>query len=133
MDYVLDQEQLNSIEEILQKDLIDMGVQCAVFIDLAGNIIVELETGDIKHDIHSLAALAAGNFGAVSAMAEIIGEEEFSLLFHKGEKENVHFSKVIKNFLLITIFSHETSLGLLRLKAAEAVEKLEKLMSSLSK
>jgi len=27
-----------------------------------------------------LAALAAGNFGAVSAMAKIIGENEFSLL-----------------------------------------------------
>ena len=44
--------------------------------------------------MYSLAALAAGNFGAVDAMAKIVGEEEFSLLFHKGEDENLHFSKV---------------------------------------
>ena len=26
-------------------------------------------------------------------MAGLIGEDEFSLLFHKGKKENIHFSK----------------------------------------
>jgi len=74
--------------------------------------------------LNSLAALAAGNFGAVSTMASLIGEDEFSLLFHKGKKENIHFSKVTDEFLLITIFGKEISLGFLRLKVAEATEKL---------
>jgi len=60
----------------------------------------------------------------VSTMAGLIGEEEFSLLFHKGKKENIHFSKVTDEFLLITIFGKEVSLGFLRLKVAEATEKL---------
>ncbi|HDM10915.1 MAG: roadblock/LC7 domain-containing protein [Deltaproteobacteria bacterium] len=92
---------------------------------MAGNIIASLDNGENQHDIYSLAALAAGNFGAVSTMAKIIGEEEFSLLFHKGQKESIHFSKVLSDFLLITIFGQEISLGFLRLKVAEAIEKIK--------
>ena len=98
---------------------------------MAGNIIANRDNGEIKHDVYSLAALAAGNFGAVSAMAKIIGEGEFSLLFHKGKKENIHFNKIIAEFLLITIFSNDISLGFLRLKVNEAAEKIKKILESI--
>jgi predicted regulator of Ras-like GTPase activity (Roadblock/LC7/MglB family) len=75
-----------------------------------------------------MAALAAGNFGAVNTMATMVGEDEFSLLFHKGQKENIHFSKVLGDFLLITIFGKEISLGYLRLKVGEAAEKMKHLL-----
>ncbi|MES0447192.1 MAG: roadblock/LC7 domain-containing protein [Desulfobacterales bacterium] len=130
MDYNLGHEQLTEIEDVLQEDLMEMGVHCVIFIDMAGNIVVNLDDGAIKHDVYSLAALAAGNFGAVSAMAQMIGEEDFSLLFHKGEKESIHFSKVLNDFLLIIIFGHEISLGLLRLKVTESIEKIEKILKS---
>ncbi len=130
MDYNLGHEQLTEIEEVLQEDLMGMGVHCVIFIDMAGNLVVNLDDGAIKHDVYSLAALAAGNFGAVSAMAQMIGEEDFSLLFHKGEKESIHFSKVLTDFLLIIIFGHEISLGLLRLKVTESIEKIEKILKS---
>ena len=125
MSYTLGQNQLDNIEEVLQQDLIDIGVRCVFLIDMAGNIIANRDDGKIKHDVYSLAALAAGNFGAVSAMAKIIGEGEFSLLFHKGKKENIHFNKIMSDFLLITIFSNDLSLGFLRLKVNEAVEKIK--------
>lgn len=130
MSYTLGQEQLDGIEEILQRDLIDVGVRCVFLIDMAGNIIANRDNGKIKHDVYSLAALAAGNFGAVSAMAKIIGEGEFSLLFHKGKKENIHFNKIIAEFLLITIFSNDISLGFLRLKVNETVEKIKQILEA---
>jgi predicted regulator of Ras-like GTPase activity (Roadblock/LC7/MglB family) len=131
LSYTLGQKQLESIEVILQQDLIDVGVRCVFLIDMAGNIIANQDNGKIKHDVYSLAALAAGNFGAVSAMAKIIGEGEFSLLFHKGKKENIHFNKIITDFLLITIFSNDISLGFLRLKVNEAVEKIKQILESI--
>jgi len=94
---------------------------------MAGNIIAQRDNGNCEHDLYSLAALASANFAAVDTMAKIVGEEEFSLLFHKGERENIHFSKVSNEFLLITIFGKEVSLGLLRLKVAEAVEKVKEM------
>lgn len=115
MTYSLGQSELDGIEEILKVDLIDVGVHCVFLIDMAGNIIASLDNGKNQHDIYSLAALAAGNFG----------EEEFSLLFHKGQKESIHFTKVFSDFLLITIFGQEISLGFLRLKVSEAIEKIK--------
>jgi predicted regulator of Ras-like GTPase activity (Roadblock/LC7/MglB family) len=130
LDYSLGREQLDGIEKVLQQDLIELGVNCVFLIDMAGNVIANLDDGQVKHDIYSLAALAAGNFGAVSEMAKIIGEDEFSLLFHKGETESIHFSKVMTEFLLVTIFGKEISLGFLRLKVAEAIGKIKKLLES---
>jgi predicted regulator of Ras-like GTPase activity (Roadblock/LC7/MglB family) len=64
----------------------------------------------------------------VNAMAKIIGEEDFSLLFHKGDKESINFSKVNDDLLLLTIFGKEISLGFLRLKVAEAIRKIQNLI-----
>ena len=130
MDYTIefDKQQIESIENILQEELIDLGVQSVILMDLAGNVIVNLENGDSSHDVYSLAALAAGNYGAVSAMANIIGEQEFSLLFHKGEEESIHFSKVVEDLLLLTIFNKNVSLGFLRLKVAEAIKRIQVLI-----
>lgn len=128
MTYMLGQQQLDAIEEVLLHDLFDVGMDCIFLIDMAGNVIANLDNGEIKHDIYSLAALAAGNFAAVSSMAEIVGEHEFSLLFHKGEKESIHFSRVASDFLLITIFGKGISLGFLRLKVAEATEKIKRIL-----
>lgn len=132
MSYTLGQEQLDGMEEVLQQDLIDVGVRCVFLIDMAGNIIANRDNGESQHDVYSLAALAAGNFGAVSAMAKIIGEGEFSLLFHKGKKENIHFNKIATEFLMITIFSNDISLGFLRLKVNESVEKIKNILGSIS-
>ena len=116
--------QLDAIQAILADDLIDVGVHSALLIDMAGNIIATLDNGSSTHDIYALAALSAGNFGAVSSIAKILGEDSFSLLFHKGEKEHIHFSRVTEDFLLITIFGNTLSLGYLRLKVSQALDKL---------
>ncbi len=123
-EYALGQEQLDKIEHILQKDLVEIGANSVLLIDLAGNIIAHRDNGNCDHDIYSLAALASANFAAVDTMAKIVGEQEFSLLFHKGEKENIHFSKLQQEFLLVTIFGQKVTLGLLRLKVAEVIEKI---------
>ena len=126
MDYTveLDKQQFDQIEHVLHTELIELGVENVLLIDLAGNILVHLDDGRTDHDIYSLAALAAGNFGAVSAMAKIIGEEDFSLLFHKGEKESIHFTKIASDLLLVTVFSTEISLGFVRLKVNEAIKRI---------
>jgi len=125
----LDKKQFEQIEQILEEEIMSLGVQNVLLIDLAGNILISLEDGKTDHDVYSLAALAAGNFGTVSAMAEIIGEKDFSLLFHKGETESIHFSKVDKDLLLISIFGKDISLGFLRLKVTEASKKIHTIVN----
>ena len=127
---VVSQEQLEKIDEILGDQLINIGIDCVIIIDMAGNIITAKDNGASKYDVYSFAALAAGNFATVDAMAKLVGEQEFSLLFHKGTDCNIHFSKIDEELLLITMFGKHISLGFLRLNVVEAIEQIRKLWSS---
>ncbi len=79
----------------------------------------------------SLAALTAANFGATVEIARLLGEEEFTLLFHKGTSENVYFSAVGENAILVTLFDEKTSLGLIRLRISQMVDELSRIVSSM--
>ena len=127
MEYALGQEQLDKIEQVLLTDLIASGVHCVLLIDFAGNIIAQGDNGRSRIDVYSLAALSAANFGAVEAMAKIVGQEEFALLFHKGETGSLYFSKVNDELLIISVFGKEIILGLLRMKVADAILKIQQI------
>ena len=122
---IVSQEQIEKIDEILADKLIKLGVDCVIVIDMAGNIITAKDNGENKYDVYSFAALAAGNFATVDAMAKLVGEEEFSLLFHKGQESSIHFSKIDEELLLISMFGQDISLGFLRLNASDAIEKIK--------
>ena len=127
MEYALGQDQLDKIEQVLLTDLIASGVHCVLLIDFAGNIIAQGDNGRSRIDVYSLAALSAANFGAVEAMAKIVGQEEFALLFHKGETGSLYFSKVNDELLIIAVFGKEIILGLLRMKVADAILKIQQI------
>ena len=85
------------------------------------------QQGKNREPCNPAAALAAGNFATVDAMAKLVGEQEFSLLFHKGTDCNIHFSKIDDELLLISMFGKEISLGFVRLNVVEAIEDIRKL------
>jgi predicted regulator of Ras-like GTPase activity (Roadblock/LC7/MglB family) len=125
---MFNKSQLDAIDEVLCTDLIEAGIDHVIFIDMAGNTIAKHDNGKNKFDSIAFAALAAGNFAAVDAMAKLVGESEFSLLFHKGEKSSIHFSKVNDDTILITMFTKNVSLGLVRLKVSEAIKQINKIL-----
>ncbi len=124
MNLALGGEQLDNIYYTMKSSLIEIGVETALLLDTAGNVITSVDDGTDRHDVYSLAALAAANFSAMRSMAKIAGEEEFSLLFHRGQKENIYLSAVSDDFLLFIIFNNEMPLGLLRLKVAKVIGEL---------
>lgn len=125
--YGVTQEQLDKIDDLIINDLIGVGVHSAIVVDVAGNVIAEHDNGNTAIEVHAFAALAAGNFAAVDAMAQLVGEQEFSLHFHKGEDESIHFSKINDEILLITVFGNDVSLGFLRLKTSEVIDKIKEM------
>jgi predicted regulator of Ras-like GTPase activity (Roadblock/LC7/MglB family) len=126
---IFHQEQLDRIGDVLQRDLNNPDIHFVLLIDVSGHIIARCDHNNKGYDAYALAALSAGCFAAVKAMAAIVGEEEFPLMYHKGKKENIHFSRVGDNFLLITIFGNEMSLGLLRLNVTEVVDKIKSVLA----
>jgi predicted regulator of Ras-like GTPase activity (Roadblock/LC7/MglB family) len=124
---IVSQEQLEQIDVVLSEKLIKLGVDCVIIIDMAGNIITVKDNRENKYDVYSFAALAAGNFATVDAMAKLVGEQEFSLLFHKGQDSNIHFSKIDDELLLISMFGKGISLGFLRLNVVSVIEMIKKI------
>jgi predicted regulator of Ras-like GTPase activity (Roadblock/LC7/MglB family) len=89
-----------------------------LLIDKAGQLISFQGSMD-QEKVASLAALTAANYGATTAIARLFGEEEFTLLFHKGKEENIHFSNVGEEYLMITVFNNNTHLGLVRARSSQ--------------
>ena len=127
---MFNQSQLDAIDNIIITKLIEAGLDNVIFMDMAGNAIAKHDNGKNNLDSTAFAALAAGNFAAVDAMAKLVGESEFSLLFHKGEKSSIHFSKVDDETLLISMFNKEISLGLVRLKVAETIKEINTILAN---
>jgi hypothetical protein len=123
---MLREEKFNLISDLLNFDLIKNGVSSVIFADLAGNVLIEAHNDGHRYDAQSLASLAAGNFLTVSTLLNYLEDTELTLLFHKGKSFSIHFKKILNNYLLISIFDKDISLGFLRLK----IGKLEPFLES---
>jgi len=82
-------------------------------------------------DTTSLASLTAGNVAATDGLARLIGEKEFSILFHEGERDNLHISVVGSRMILVVIFDERSSLGLVQLRVRKAHEVLTDVFAAL--
>ena len=127
-DLVLRPDQLEWIENALKTYLVDIGVQNALIVDMVGNIVAQSDNGRFLGDTPSLAALASANFAAVSAMAKVIGEKQFSLFFHKGKQESVHFTRIDDDLLLVVVFDKTVPIGRLRMNLEEVISKMKMLL-----
>ena len=123
-DIVLTKQALDRVDFILSGMLDRCGAHTSLLIDKAGQIISFQGAMD-QEKVASLAALTAANYGATTAIARLFGEEEFTLLFHKGKEENIHFSNVGEEYLMITVFNNDTHLGLGRLEVKKSLEQIE--------
>lgn len=123
MSLILTKAEVDQLDRIVRKELLGAGANHVMIVDMAGNLIIE--RGSLHmNDILSLAVLSAANYAATVQIAKLLGEEDFSLLFHKGDKRNIHFSRLDREYILITLFDDNVSLGLIRLKSSSAVEQL---------
>ena len=122
-DIVMYEEEFNQIKQIISKLRIDANAKVVFLVDKNGQQIAA--HGDIENlDTTSLASLTAGNVAATDGLARLIGEREFSILFHEGEKDNIHISIVAQRVILVVIFDEKSSLGLVRLRVKKASNEL---------
>jgi predicted regulator of Ras-like GTPase activity (Roadblock/LC7/MglB family) len=123
-DIVLTKDALQRMDSVLSGMLERSGAHTVLLIDKAGQLISFQGSMD-QEKVASLAALTAANYGATTAIARLFGEEEFTLLFHKGKMENLHFSNVGEEYLMITVFNNNTHLGIVRLEVRKSLEEIE--------
>jgi predicted regulator of Ras-like GTPase activity (Roadblock/LC7/MglB family) len=130
VDLVLYQEEFQRLEEALRKLRQDGNARAVFLIDKNGQqIAASGETGEF--DTTSLASLTAGNVAATDGLAKLIGEREFSVLFHEGQRDHIHISIVAKRAILVVIFDERSSLGLVRLRVKRATAEMDRIFEAM--
>src|SRR5881394_2897228 len=131
-DLIMYDEEFQLIKEIISRLRLDANAKVVFLVDKNGQQIAA--NGDLESvDTTSLASLTAGNVAATDGLARLIGEKEFSILFHEGEKDNIHISIVGQRVILVVIFDDRSSLGLVRLRVRKASMELERTFEVLMK
>ena len=126
LDLVMFEEEFKLLQEITARLSKDAQAKVVFLVDKNGQQIAA--AGDVKSiDATSLASLTAGNVAATDGLAKLIGEKEFSLLFHEGEKDNLHISLVGRRGILVVIFDQSSSLALVRLRVKKTSKELQEI------
>jgi len=118
-DIVIHEVDGKRIDAVLARFLGDSNSAAVLLIDRSGQPLAEAGTARTL-DIGSIGALAAAAFASTAALARLLGESEFSVLFHEGVKESMHVCTVDEQTILLAIFDERTTVGMVRLFAREA-------------
>ncbi len=127
---VMYEEEYQRIKAVIARLRADANAKMVFLIDKNGQQIAA--SGDINGlDTTSLASLTAGNVAATDGLARLIGEKEFPVLSHEGERDNLHITVVNGRVILVVIFDQRSSLGLVRLRVKRASAELSEVFEVL--
>ena len=124
-------EDIERIAKTLNTFFKNANARCVLLVDKDGHLVTK-EGESSTYDMDTISALVAGSFAATTQMAKLLGEEEFSIMFHQGKKDNIQLSLVGERTILAVIFDDKTTLGMVRLYASQVSSKLAELFSEIA-
>ncbi|MBI5026342.1 MAG: roadblock/LC7 domain-containing protein [Nitrospirae bacterium] len=129
-DLIMYEEEFKQIDAELHKLYQQANAKVVFLVDKNGQLIASSgETRDI--DTTSLASLTAGNIAATGGIARLLGEKEFTILFHEGERDNIHISLIGQRIILVVVFDQRSSLGLVRLRVKKTSDAIGRIFDSI--
>lgn len=129
-DWTIYEEDYWAINSVLKELLKNSNSQSVLLIDKTGQMIASVGI-EPDFDLMSFASLCAADFEANSQLAKLIGEKDFSTLYHQGSDESMYLARVASHIILVVLFNKKTTLGLVRLRVKKAVEGLNTILSRL--
>ncbi len=125
-----DVELVKKLHHQIEQLKLETNSKATFLIDKSGQMVTSSGESD-EFDATSLAALVAGNVAATDGIAKLLGEKEFSVLFHEGENEHLNITLVDGKLILVILFDDSTSLGLVRLKMKKYVKNIMDLLNEI--
>jgi predicted regulator of Ras-like GTPase activity (Roadblock/LC7/MglB family) len=125
-------EDYTRIVAVCERLVRDANAKGVYIVDKNGQLVSE--SGEMEGvDSTSLASLTAGCIAATGGLAKIVGEDEFPIHFHQGQRDNLHITLVGSRMILMVIFDERSSLGLVRLRVKKAGSELGKIFEEVQK
>jgi predicted regulator of Ras-like GTPase activity (Roadblock/LC7/MglB family) len=123
MAFVLSEQHYTLLKNDLDDFLENSEANAVLLCDRGGNIIVN--SGDsVEGEADLISALVAGAFAATQQLAAVLGEKEFTAIFHQGVKKSIFISAVGDEVLLLALFSDNTNAGLVKMYALTVCRKM---------
>jgi predicted regulator of Ras-like GTPase activity (Roadblock/LC7/MglB family) len=128
-DLVILEEDQKRLLGLLERLRSDSNARLVFLLDKNGQQIASSGSLD-GIDPTALASLTAGNVAATEGLARLIGEREFGILFHEGERDSLHINVVGGRAILVVLFDERSSLGLVRLRVKKATSEIESVLEA---
>ena len=117
------QDDFTSITESLKRFLGETKSLCALLVDRSGQLVTTV--GEAPGlDTTTFASLTAADYSANDQLAKLVGEKDFTSLFHQGDKGSIYVADIARRLLLVIIFDSRTTVGLVRLRMKDEIEEL---------
>ena len=126
---ILYEDQIKQIDQALIRVIKEAEAKCALLVDKDGHLITRQGFTQTL-DTTALSALLAGSFASTKEIARLVGEPEFSVLFHQGKRDHIHISLINERTILVVIFDDRTTIGMIRLYAREVGEALKNIIEN---
>jgi predicted regulator of Ras-like GTPase activity (Roadblock/LC7/MglB family) len=123
------EDDFGAITKSLERFLQESNARCALLVDRTGQLVATVGEKP-TFDPTAFATLTAADFSANDQLAKLIGEKEFSSLFHQGERDSMYLADVASRVILVVLFDSRTTLGLVRLKLKATVDELARLFQA---
>lgn len=127
----LEPDDLQRLNQLLNLFVGEAGARCTLLVDRTGRLVTA--AGSVTgFDQTTFASLAAADFEASDQLAMLLGEQEFSALYHQGEQGSMYLTDIAGEAILAAIFDHHTTLGMVRLKTRSIVPRVVSLFGEIT-
>lgn len=129
-DWSIYEEDYWAINSVLGDLLKSSNSRSSLLIDRTGQLITNVGTPP-DFDVVAFASLCAADFEANNQLALLIGEKDFSTLYHQGVEDSMYLARIARDVILVVLFDRSTTLGLVRLRVKRAVDELSAIVERL--
>jgi predicted regulator of Ras-like GTPase activity (Roadblock/LC7/MglB family) len=129
--WTLTPEDAHALRRGMERLLQESSAHCAMLVDRGGQLLAQAGERP-AFDATTFATLTAADFSANDQLARLLGETDFTSLFHQGERESMLVSDVARRAILVVLFDARTTLGLVRLRLRPTVEELTRIVDAMS-
>ena len=106
--------------------------RAVLLVDTSGQLIASAgETDGL--DTTPLASLAAGSIAAAGALAQLLGEKEFSFVVYDGERKRLHLSLIGSRAILLVLLDQKSAVTLVRLQVKKFSREIVDIFDHLSR
>ena len=117
-DMILFPEDIELLNQVLSQLVTKANLLLAVLINKDGRLLTSQGTLEIV-DTVSMAALVAGNSASTLAIANLMGETEFSTMYHQGKDKHIYIAIIDENTFLALVFDDRTNIDRVKVFARQ--------------